>query len=339
MSAVRARSRQRTLIAFAAAAGSLWGLIGVSQLVSRPHSDTHARVEAAVLPGFAETRARAAKIRFTMADDTYTLTRTANGWVMDEAGGYPVRTDRLAALATGLESLTYGEKRTRDPEKLNRIGLGDPGKGGNGVLIEVLEPDNTVSAALIVGRKDDHLYTRVPGNTQTYRLSGDLPPFYNRRAWLDFDIINIDPSAISSVRITDDAGQSLYLRRTPGADARSFRPAPPNGDDTLVDRLASSTTALAITRLSALDAKPASDLTTTPVARHISETFDGLEVDLSAYREPDGLWVTLRAVEAGEGARRAEAINDKAEGWAFRLSDYDFQDFTPRVASLVDRDD
>ena len=93
-----------------------------------------------------------------------------------------------------------------------------------------------------------------------------------------------------------------------------------------------------MTRLSPLDVKPAADLLTQPVARHISETFDGLEIDLRAYREGDGVWVTLRAVEAGEGARRAEVINDKAEGWAFRLTDYDFQDFTPDVLSIVERD-
>ena len=43
------------------------------------------------------------------------------------------------------------------------------------------------------------------------------------------------------------------------------------------------------------------------------------------------------AVEAGEGARRASVINQKAEGWAFQITDYDFQDFTPRVLSIVER--
>ncbi|MEO1305879.1 MAG: hypothetical protein AAFV37_12955, partial [Pseudomonadota bacterium] len=132
--------------------------------------------------------------------------------------------------------------------------------------------------------------------------------------------------------------RDLYLRRAEGEGARSFQPAPPNQDDRLISRLAASTTALAITRLSPLDVKPEADLVTAPVARHISETFDGLEVDLRAFREPGGLWVTVRAVEAGEGARRAEVINEKAEGWAFRITDYDFQDFTPNVLSIVERD-
>ena len=88
-------------------------------------------------------------------------------------------------------------------------------------------------------------------------------------------------------------------------------------------------------RLQAIGVKPAADLTTKSVGRHITETHDGLEVEVEAYREPDGFFVTLRAVEAGEGAHRGSTINDKATGWAFELSEYDWNDFTPLVSSIV----
>ena len=337
MSAKRDAKRRQTVLRLTAVAAGLWVALLIAGMMTSAVNGDHSKLGEPVLPGFSETRTDAQKIRFTMADDAYTLVRTARGWVMEESGQYPIRTDRLAALATGLETLSYDEERTSDPYKLDLLGLGSPDEGGNGVLIELTGSDGTTSAELIVGRKADTIYVRAPGATQTYRTKGDLPPFYNRRAWLDFDIIDIDPTAIRSVRITDSGGQAVYLRRPPGTNERSFRPAPPNQNDRIRDRLAVSSTALAITRLSALDAKPAADLTTPSIAQHISETFDGLEVDLKAHREPDGLWVTLRAIEAGEGARRAQTINDKAEGWAFRLSDYDFQDFTPRVNGLVVR--
>lgn len=333
---LRAR-RKKTIVILAGIAALLWAIIGLSALVAPSQDYSHDQMGEPVLKSFSEARAEAQQIRFIMADDSYTLTRTSKGWVMEESGRYPIRTDRLSALAGGLEELTFDEKRTSDPYKLDHIGLGDPAEGGTGVLIEVVGPDMEVTNSVIVGRKDERIYIREPGSFQTYRTAGDLPPFYNRRAWLDFDIIDIDPSAIRSVRIRDVGNNSLYLSRQPGSDPRSFRPAPPNQDDQLVSRIAASTTALAITRLAALDVKPASDLTTSPIANHISETFDALEVNLNAYREPDGLWVTFRAIEAGEGARRAEAINSRAEGWAFRLSDYDFQDFTPSISSLVTR--
>ncbi len=337
MSAAQDQTRRATVIRLSAAALVVWIVVAAASSIGNGAADTHSRMGKLALPGFADTRSEVQEIRFTMADDAYTLARSATGWTLKEAGNYPVRSDRLSELATGLETLALDVKRTRDPYKLDKIGLGDPANGGNGVLVELFGPDGALNDALLVGRKGETIYVREPDDTQTYRAIGNLPPFYNRRAWLDLDIIDMDQAAISSVRLIDQVGQSLYLRRTPGTDARSFRPAPPNEGDRLISRLAASTTALAASRIVPLNAKPASELTTPVVARHITETFDGLEVDLRAFREPDGLFVTLRAVEAGEGARRAQAINEKAEGWAFELSEYDWQDFTPPLNTLVER--
>ncbi|MDJ0919760.1 MAG: DUF4340 domain-containing protein [Henriciella sp.] len=337
MSALLDQKRRARVIRLAVVAVVLWLVVFASGWLAPSGTSSHARLGEPVLPGFAETRREAQRIRFSMADDAYTILRTESGWVMEESGNYPIRPDRLSELATGLENLTLDQKRTSDPYKHDGVGVGDPSEGGNGVLIEVFDAEGAQTASLIAGRKNETIYVRDPDEAQAYRTVGSLPPFYNRRAWLDFNIVEIDQSAIRSVRLTDRFGQSVYLRRPPGSDNRSFRPAPPNETDRLISRLAASTTALAVTRLTALDVKPMDMLTSAPVANHISETFDGLEVNLNAYREPDGLWVTLRAIEAGEGARRAATINRKAEGWAFRLSEYDFQDFTPDIASLVER--
>lgn len=339
MTRARSDTRRRHVLGLLAVAIGLWLVVGLNSLTRGSDSGLHAEMGRPVLAGFSETRTAAQRIRFTLADEAYTLARTASGWVLEETGGYPIRPDRLSELASGLETLSYDEQRTDDPYKHDRIGLGDPLQGGNGALVEIFGSDGALTHSLIVGRKEETIYVRAPDQDQTFRTTGDLPPFYNRRAWLDLDILDIDPSAIRSVRITDSSNRTLYLRREVGGDARSFRPAPPNQDDTLISRLSASTTALAVTRLTPLDVKPMADLTTVPIAQHISETFDGLEISLLAYREPGGLWVTLRAVEAGEGARRAQAINERAEGWAFRITDYDFQDFTPDVLSIVERDD
>lgn len=336
MSKAHDQARWSTLRGLLIAAGLIWVLVIGQALTAPAPSTTHALKGTLVLPDFAKDRAEISQIRFTLADATYTLERSRRGWIAPQSGGFPVRADRLSDLVIGLETLTYGDKRTSDPYKLDQIGLGEPSEGGNGVIMELFGPDGGLNDALVIGRKGEALYVRQPGDSQTYRVTGDLPPFYSRRPWLDLDILTIEPFTVAAVRLTDQTGERLYLRREPGADTRSFLPAPPDTDRTLISRLAASTTALAVTRINPLDAKPATALTTAPVARHISETFDGLEVDISAYREPDGTWITLYAVEAGRSARGAETLNKKADGWAFRLSEYDWQDFTPLVSSLVE---
>ena len=335
MTELRARQRRRRLQVLAGIAALLTVLALVTQIDFRSGPVRSGRTGQPVIPDFAAIRAEAAEIRVTLADESYRLLNSPDGWTLEGTHGYPVRADRLADLASGLGHLTWGEPRTRDPGKLNRVGLGNPRKGGTGALIEIANAKGDITAAIVTGRKGDHLYARRPDETLAYQVEGDLPPLYNRDAWLDLDIIDISPDAVSAVRIYDKYGESLYLQRAVGTSERSFRPGPPYQDFRLISRIAASTPALALTRFQPIGVRPAADLTTRPVGRHITETHDGLEVELKAYREPDGFFVTLRAVEAGEGAQRGSTINEKASGWAFELSEYDWNEFTPTVASIV----
>ncbi|MEO0721148.1 MAG: DUF4340 domain-containing protein [Pseudomonadota bacterium] len=327
-------ARRKTVFILAGIAAILlvFNLIGsMTGSTAQPAND---RLGTRVLPDFETQRAQTQEIRIILADDAYTLRPGPSGWVMAEAGGYPIRSDRLAALASGLSDLEWGEARTRDSDKFDRIGLGDPDEGGTGARIEILGPDDTVSS-LITGRKAGRLYGRLTDDATAFRLTGDLPPLYTRDAWLDFDLIDIDGDAIAALRIVDVRGEELFLRRPPGAGARAFRPAAPFSDRQLVNRIAAAGPALAISRFAPVGAKPASDISTRSVARHITTTYDGLDLDVSAYRDPDGLYVTVRAIEAGEGARRAETINARVEGWAFELAEFDWNDFTPLVSSIA----
>ncbi|WP_084420563.1 DUF4340 domain-containing protein [Henriciella litoralis] len=318
-------------------AAGLWVALLLLVLFRPAQSDVSPRTGSPVLKNFSAVRADTGRIKITMADESYTLERRGEQWVMEETGGYPVRMDRLNTLAEGLETLTWGARRTSDPNRLSRLGLGDPTEGGNGVLVEVFASDGAKTAEMITGRRGDQLYARAPRENIAFQVNGELPPLYTHEAWLDLDIINIDASSISAVRMTDASGDSIYLTRPPGGSARSFTPAPPFQNDEIRSSLAVSTSALAISRFMPVDVKAESDLSGRPVARHISGTFDGLEIDLRAWREEDGYWATLRAVEAGEGARRARTINDKAQGWAFKLTEYDWREFAPDVSSLVSR--
>ena len=335
MTALRNQQRTFRVRIMAAVAGGLVLAAIASQFIGAappPRSDLQG---APVLPGFAEVRAQASEIRVTLADETYTLFATPGGWRLSETDGYPIRADRLSELADGLETLTWDAPRTRDPGKMNAIGLGDPREGGNGALVEVIGPGGEVEASLVTGRKDEHIYVRRPGEMQAYRVTGSLPPLYSAEAWLDLEIIDINADAVSALRLTDATGASLYLERAIGSSDRAFVPAPPYQDYQLVNRLVTTGPALALTRLQPLGVRPASTLRTRPVGTHITQTHDGLEVEVRPYQEADGFYITLRAIEAGEGAHRGAAINERANGWAFQISQIDWMDFTPSVASIA----
>lgn len=335
MSSLRDRQRTRRMLFLAGLSAALALLALAAHFGGGGQVPTSARTGTAVFPEFASQRGETSAIRITLADESYTLVATGEGWRLGSREGYPVRQDRLAELASGLESLVWDTPRTDDPEKLNRISLGDPRESGSGALLEVIGPDGATGAALITGRKGENIYARRPDETLAFRVTGDLPPLYSSEAWLDLGFLDIHEDAVSAVRLTDSEGQSLFLQREVGSSDRAFRPAPPFQTYRLTSRLAVTGPALALTRFLPIGVKPAASLRTETVARHITQTHDGLEVDVRAYRERDGYFITMRAIEAGEGATRAAAINERAAGWAFELTATDWADYTPLVSTIV----
>ncbi len=331
------RQRRNTLLALSGAAIFLIGALAVGDILKPRRGDGDPRIGTPVFDKFSNGADDLASISIRLADDAYTLERRARDWVMVEAGGFPVREDRLSVLAQGLSELTWGEARTDDIDKLDRLALGDPREGGAGALLEVESVDKSKAGQLITGRKGDRLYGRRPDEIVSFRLSGELPPLYTREAWLDLRVVDMQPGVIQSVRIIDRDGEEVLLSRTADRDIRDFRPAPPFERDELVSRLSASSAALALSRLAPVNVKPASALQSDVVGRHITSTFDGLEIEVAAFRDPGGGFITLYAVEAGEGAARAQAINERAGGWAFELTELDWAEFAPPVRSIVNR--
>ena len=315
MNTLQSSQRFQILRRLGIIAASLAVALAIVSFASAPDGPSHERTGKLVFPGLLESLDASPILRVTTADTIYTLQKSGDRWGLKESGGYSVRSDRMEELAEGLRTLRWGEARTRDPAKFDRIGLGDPKFDGAGALIEVLDAKGDVVASLISGRKDERVYGRkLSDDAISFRLDGNLPPLYTRQAWLDLDVVQIPQQVIKSVRLVRPNGDSLYLERPVGGGPRTFKPAPPNQDDRLVSRIAASGPALAVTRFFPVDVKPASELTSNWVARHITVTHDALEVDVRAYAEDDGYYVTMRAVEAGNGAHRAASINAKADG-------------------------
>ncbi|MEM7767491.1 MAG: DUF4340 domain-containing protein [Pseudomonadota bacterium] len=313
----------------------LAGVSGVSRLADRPPTTRDARFDTPVFSRVDALIEGTGQIVVTLSDETYQLVRTTDGWAMDTAAGYPIRNDRLSTLAEGLKSLSWGGPRTRDPRKHDQIGVGDPEAGGNGALVHFLAEDGALLSALVTGRRDDKIYARRPDETTAYRVRGDLPPFYSRDAWMDFAVVEVAADTIAMAEIRDRFGDRVVLSRRAGAGPEAFSPAPPFVDLRLLTPLSATGPALALSRFAPIDAKPAASLTTAPVASLVTVTFDGLEIVASAYDEPEGGYIVLRAVEAGNASARAASINADAEGWAFKLTSQDYQDLTTPVSTIV----
>lgn len=289
-----------------------------------------------VLPNFAQKAKDASKITIVSKDARYEIQRTEKGWALKDRGNYPVRRERLGQFTRGLESLAYLRPMTRDPARHDRLGLGDPTKGGSGVLVQVEDARGARFADLIIGAQPGGaIFLRKPEDAQTWQVKGDMPSLTDPAEWLDLVPFELDRARIARAEFAFLAGGAYAVGRE--TDEQSFALLPPNRAQDVVAPTAVSAAASGLARLQPIDVRQAAAIGGQPQARVQTHTFDGLLIEADLFAEPDGkYWVKLIA-RAEDPAKEEEAakINARSAPWAYGLRIEDFRDLAPPLSRIV----
>jgi hypothetical protein len=288
------------------------------------------------LPAFAGRAAETTAIRITTKDQAYTILKTGRGWVIREKGDYPVRQERLAAFTEGFSTLQKTRAVTRDRDKFDRIGLGDPRSGGTGALVEITGDRGAIIGRLIAGVGPGGVYVREPEASQAWAATGTMPPLQDASAWLDLQPLSLGPERIASVELIPQRGPAYLIARpdpqTPFALVRPFAGVP------VISQQAVDGPATAATRFRPIDVRPIASLAVPRVSFHRTRTFDGLVVDVAGFEEGGRIWLTVRAeASAPERQPEADAINAAASPWAFGFTRYDWADYAAPIDTVINR--
>lgn len=327
------RQRRATLVVGLAVATAILAMITVG--IQSRSRDAEA-VAGLVLPAFAQKAKDASKITIVSKDARYEIQRTEKGWALKDRGNYPVRRERLAQFTRGLESLAYMRPMTRDPERHDRLGLGDPTKGGSGVLVQVQDSQGARFADLIVSAAPSGpLFLRKPDQAQTWQVKGDMPSLTDPAEWLDLVPFELDRARLARAQFEFLAGGAYAVGRD--SDEQSFRLLPPNSALDVVAPTAISAAATGLARLQPIDVRQAAAIGGPPQARVRVSTFDGLAIDAEFFAEPNGTyWVKLIArAETPDKEGEAAQINARAAPWAYGLRMEDWRELAPPLASLI----
>lgn len=325
---------RRRWIMLALVAGALLAI--VSALVNAWDLDRLKPPQAAgrVLPGFEKAAGAAEAITIATKDADYHIVRTDRGWVLRDRGDYPVQRERLAQFTQGLATLMYVRPMTHDPAKLDRIGLGDPAKGGEGVAVQVQNGQGALLANLVIGMTPTGVYARQPDKSQAWAVKGDLPPMKDPAQWLDLAPLTIDPSQIVRVTIQPASGPAYVLvRKRTGGDFSLEAPF----DNFLVltpDGLNAAGAAFA--NLKPVDVAGAPAVQGPPAARVTALTSGGVSIEGELFALGERYWLKLVARGDTSAAQTAaQAINARAAAWAYGLSALDYADFAPPLSMLA----
>jgi hypothetical protein len=292
--------------------------------------------------------AGAQRIEIVTHDAKFAIVRRGDGWVVPDKSDYPARADTVRKALVGLAELEPVEAKTRNPELLNRLNLQDPSvEGSKAVQITVKEGQDTVLAALLIGKKRtppvgattagaaDMIYVRKAGEPQAWLVQGQLDVAGSAIDWAQRDVVDLAGDKIASVEFEKPGVKPLVLMRDKPDDKDvKIRDMPPNKtvkSQYDLNGLAGVLEALTFDDVAKEGAFPVGPAKGTD--RFHAK--DGMTVTLTLLPKDDQTWVKVEASGDGAAADPAKAIAQRTAGWLYKLPDYKRDKLLSKVDDLV----
>ncbi|MBM3486993.1 MAG: DUF4340 domain-containing protein [Alphaproteobacteria bacterium] len=306
-----------------------------------------------------------AEIVIRSGREPFTIRRNGEVWGIVEKGGYPVSFERVKTTIVALGNLRLLEQKTSDAERYARLQLEDPaGADAKSRLVVMKDGTGKEIASAVVGRRNTTLFGANRGGTYIRRgteagswlAEGDLEVGATPNDWMEREIVDVASDRIARAVVTHPDGEKTVVRKDVQNQPAFTVDDIPEGRKLKTDN-EGGTVAGAIWRLRLEDVKPAKDLAA-PAAGHVVrfETFDGLNVTVRLSKIEEEYWATFEAAAdppapaadkpATDPAKAEDAKNDpvkaaadlnaRVKGWAYRLSNWDAEKMTKKVADLLD---
>lgn len=315
-------------------------------VASREDALSSSGIAVALAPELLKDMGHVAQVTVSREGSVITLQRQPDGWVVAERGGYPADAGKIAALARSIASANLIEPKTDQPDRLRRLGLGDPDQqASKSARIVIRDANGRKLVAIVIGKERYGLFG--PGRSGSYlRRDGENQAWLADRRievpgelveWLPRRIVDIPDSRIARVGLKGPDGEEVVIGPRPSADSELVLESVPEGrqaDLDKIERLAGSLSGLTLQ-----DVRAASELplpADAPTARF--ETLDGLIVTVRLVTRGEGeaqeYWAALEpsagqpmpAVLPNEGtkplAEQVAELRRNLDGWVFKLPRY-----------------
>jgi hypothetical protein len=265
----------------------------------------------------------------------------------------------LKKLLVDLSRAEIIEAKTANPDYYDRLGVQDvSSQGASGLMIEFAQDSGLPS--LIVGKAAQGRtgqYVRLKESAASALIDRQLDIPEEQSSWLDEAIIDINDAEVVEVTIGHPDGETVKISKVSADDENFELQDIPEGrkikSDWTVNAPANALAALTLEAVA-----PQQELDWSAPLRFSVMTADGLLVETEVAADPgDGesaeaggqYWIRLKAglyttavghgEETGAGApetvSRAESINAKVAGWAYRIPKYKFDSMSKRMADLL----
>jgi hypothetical protein len=297
-------------------------------------------------------------LRISGAGDTTiaTLLRQQGQWVVREVSDYRADWDQLKGLLSDLARAEVVEPKTSNPDYYDRLGVEDTAREGAGGVRIDFAPETGLSSVIIgnPAQQREGQYARLVDAAESALIDRGILLARETSGWLDTEIVDIADSEVVEYEISHADGERVLARKVSVEDENFELQDVPEGrepkSEWTVNSVANSLAALALD-----DVKPASELEWANVPQFRLLTVGGLQLSLDLLlldsddaesSADDEHWVRVEAgtytTGLGSGVepeddpeQRADAINQRVRGWAYRIPKYKFDAMIKRMEDML----
>ncbi len=316
------------------------GLIVIASAVwlsSRNQTGEDSVAGTRVLPGLESSVNDITQVRITKTGGTRaTLQRHATDWIVAERD-YPADSGKLRKLLLDLGSLQAVERKTAIARNYPVLGVEDVTQPkATGARIDIVSSGRTWS--LIVGNPvgDDACYVRVADAAPSLLASPLIMVDAEPKLWLDPTILDIAPRRISEVDEQPAKPPGFSVSRDKSTQADFTVHGIPRGRKLsaadAADIMGSALSALTLTDATKAGAPPNG----TALSHATFKTFDGLEIDISGYKQAANGYIEVAARGVGKSPdAAAQRINSRVRGWDYQVPDYRYDEIFEALDGLL----
>jgi hypothetical protein len=346
---------------YLAIAAALSVLFAVVSFASNNQWSTGKAAGAKLFPTLVSDASQIASIEVRQGENAIVLERTGGSWGLQNRGNYPADPSKVRTLLVGLAEADLIESKTRRPDRYAVLELEDPAdKNAKSRNVRLLGAKGNIIGEVVIGKKRHDLlgtgksgtYVRKPGDPQTWLANAELDASAVAKDWLKTSVYTTDATKISRVTIEIPGEQALRVERQAAPvkddkEAKQSTPEPtagklqfagfPPADKKLKDAGAAESIARALASIDMddvrkLDAAPAG----TGVSTVKIESADGPTTTLRLRKDGDAHWLSVAASGEGEAKKTADEINQRTQGWEFRIPASKADSILKKRANLLD---
>ena len=304
---------------------------------SRSPTGTDSIAGTSVLPGLQGALNDVTQVRITKSGNvSTTLDREATDWRVAERA-YPADSGKLRKLLLDLGSLKAVERKTTLARNYPVLGVDEvTSPKSSGARIDISSPAKTWS--LIVGNSKDanNVYVRVVNSQQSLLATPLVMVDADPKLWLDPTIIDIAQTRVSEVDEQLPKTASFSASRARKTQTDFTVQGVPHGRELTspdaADQMGGALSSLTLTDVR----KAATPPSGTALSRAVFKTFDGLEIDVSGYKQASNGYIDIsaRATDKSVDAE-AQQINARVRGWEYVIPDYRYDQVFQSMDGLL----